>query len=174
MELRKGPYVVQAKEVYKQPQWQEPEARQRQIWKIKNPQLRGYRLKLLYKDIFCNERRFRFNLTNSPNCLHCGQIETVAHQFLECPNAQRLWGMYQRVTGRVVSNMLEIITCLESPETEIVKSIIIKRLIQIDRSTSINFAAIKLEIKHFFRIEACSNKSSSRFWMQCLENIDRV
>ena len=174
MELRKGPYVVQAKEVYKQPQWQEPEAWQRQIWKIKNPQLRGYRLKLLYKDIFCNERRFRFNLTNSPNCLHCGQIETVAHQFLECPNAQRLWGMYQRVTGRVVSNMLEIITCLESPETEIVKSIIIKRLIQIDRSTSINFAAIKLEIKHFFRIEACSNKSSSRFWMQCLENIDRV
>ena len=172
LEIKKGFLSVQAKDVYKQPQWQEPENWQGNIWKIKNPHIRSYRLKILYKDIFSNERRFRFNLTDSPNCVLCGQIESVSHQLLECPNAQRLWTMYHRLTGKVVNSMLEIISFTDSLENEIMKSIIIKRLIQIDRSAGINFVALKAEIKHYFRIEACSSKNSSRFWLQCAMNVE--
>ena len=80
--------------------------------------------------------------------------------------------MYHRLTGKVVNSMLEIISFTDSLENEIMKSIIIKRLIQIDRSAGINFAAIKAEIKHYFRIEACSSKNSSRFWLQCAMNVE--
>ena len=138
---------VQAKEVYKQPQWPEPENWQNQIWQIKNPHLRGYRLKLLYKDIFSNERRHRFGISDSPNCAICGQVESVAHQFFECANARKLWDLYNRLTGKSMTDFLQVIVCTERIDIEIIKSIIIKCLIQIDRSNNINLAKLKYEIK---------------------------
>ena len=174
LEIKHGVFSVQAKVVYKQPLWQEPENWQHLLWKIKNPQLRGYRLKLLYKDVFSNERRHRFKLSESPNCSICGQVESVTHQILECANAQRLWAMYYRITGRPVRSMLEIITCTESIDIEMIKTIIIKRLIQIDRSAGVNLVAIKKEIVHYFRVEACSLSKSYQFWMQCINNVENA
>ena len=46
-ELIKPNQVVLAKEIHKQPAWQEPEGWQTGIWPIKNPHLRNYRLKFL-------------------------------------------------------------------------------------------------------------------------------
>ena len=166
---------VRAKEVYKEPLWNEPGDWQSKLWKIKNPHLRGYRLKLLYKDIFSNERRFRFKLADSPNCTICGQVETVAHQLFECQNAKKLWGMYRSITGKNVGSMLDVIICCEDIEVEIVKSIIIKRLIQIDRSNSIVYASLKQEVKHYYQIEAgASSTATVQFWKSCVARIDRL
>ena len=166
--------TVWARDVYKEPLWQEPEGWHDQLWKIKNPHLRGYRLKLLYKDIFSNERRFRFNLTDSPNCVICGQIETVAHQFVECRNAKNLWEMYRTITGKIIRSMLDVIICTESIEIEIAKTIIIKRLIQIDRSSGINYSGIKQEIKYYYQVEAGASSRSAQFWRQCSNRLDRI
>ena len=67
------------------------------LWKIRNPVLRSYRLKLMYKDIYCNERRARFNLCDSPNCPICGELETVTHQLFDCKNAKRMWVVYYKL-----------------------------------------------------------------------------
>ena len=91
----------------------------------------------------------------SPDCTICGQVESVTHQLLECANARNLWGMYTRITGKAISCMVDVIACTEALETEIIKSIIIKRLIQIDRSTGFTIEALKNEIRHYFRLEAC-------------------
>ena len=37
------------------------------LWKIKNPHLRNYRLKVAYKDVYSQERRFKFRLNDSPS-----------------------------------------------------------------------------------------------------------
>ena len=62
-------------------------------------------------------------MTDSPNCVICGQIETVAHQFVECRNAKNLWEMYRTITGKIIRSMLDVIICTESIEIEIAKTI---------------------------------------------------
>ena len=173
LDLREKPTPVLAKEVYKQPQWQEPVGWQKGIWQIKNPHLRSYRLKILYKDVFSNERRHRFGLTDSPNCAICGQIETVAHQLVECTNARKVWDMYHRLAGRSINELLQVITCTEGIEIEIIKSIVIKHLIQIDRSMNLNLTLLKQEIKRFYNIEANIAPNLSQFWTLQLRHIEQ-
>ena len=173
-ELIKPNQVVLAKEIHKQPAWQEPEGWQIGIWRIKNPHLRNYRLKLLYKDIFSNERRHRFNLTDSPNCPICGQVESISHQLFECINAQGLWGMYSRLSGKVVRSLLDIIICVESDECEIIKSVIIKRLIQIDRSAGLSFQRLKDEVTHYYRIEAQVSPRAKRTWSTRIQALQHI
>ena len=91
-------------------------------------------------------------MTNSPNCTSCQQVESVSHQLFECQNAQSLWGMYNSITGKTVNNFVDIITCNEEIDIEIIKSIIIKRLIQIDRSVGYSIEALKQEVRHYYRI----------------------
>ena len=164
-ELKKPDQLVLAKEIYKQPTWQEPEGWQGRLWQIKNPQLRRYRLKLFYKDIFSNERRYRFNLADSPSCTICGQVESISHQLFECNNAQSLWRMYSRLTGGTVNSLLDIITSTESVEREIIKSVIIKRLIQIDRSAGLSLQRLKNEIIYYYRIESQVSSNTSINWL---------
>ena len=146
----------------------------RNLWLIKHPALRAIRLRLCYKDIFSNERRHRFGLTDSPSCAICNQVESVSHQLLECTNAQRLWNMYRRITGNDISSMLDVITCTTEIEKEIAKSVIIKRLIQIDRSEGFSFERLKQEIKHYYRIEACISDKSKHFWERCIRQIEQA
>ena len=73
-----------------------------------------------------------------------------------------------------MGSMLDIIICTENIEIEIIKSIIIKRLIQIDRSIGVNYAGLKQEIKHFFQVEASADKKLARFWIQCCNQLDNV
>ena len=132
------------------------------IWKIKNPALRAIRLKLCYKDIFSNERRHRFGIADSPECSVCNQIETVEHQLYECQNARRLWQMFQAVTGVGPRSFRDIFLYNSNSECEIVKSVIIKALIQIDRSKNSPDKAIASLCSHFLRIEAARKSMNER------------
>ena len=69
--------------------------------------------------------------------------------------------------------MLQIIMATERIDVEIVKSIIIKRLIQIDRSKNVNLAQLKHEIKQYFRIEAHMSVQSERFWLNKILEVDQ-
>ena len=127
------------------------------IWKIKNPTLRALRLKVCYKNIYSNERRHRFGLSDSPFCTSCLLIETVEHQLFECANAQRLWLMYRNIAGQEISSFADLLLCSSSIELESLKSAIIKALIQINRSHSVPEKVIAQECAHFLRIEAIVN-----------------
>ena len=82
--------------------------------------------------------------------------------------------MYHRLTGKVIGGMMDIITYTEKIEIELMKSIVIKRLIQIDRSAGTNLAALKAEILHYFRVESCATSSSAQFWNQCARVVERA
>ena len=117
------------------------------IWQIGHPNLLGTRLKVLYKDVYSNERRHRFGISDNPECAICGKLESVQHQLFDCNNAKRLWTLVDKVTGYTPVDFYHSI-CYEGPiETELVKSVVLKLLVQIDRSSNLNTNAFLQIIK---------------------------
>ena len=128
------------------------------IWAIKHPNLRAIRLKVIYKDIFSNERRHRFGIGASPLCEVCGAVESVEHHLHLCPNAIRMWELYQRITGEKIDSLVDIILCSTNLESEIIKSTLLKALIQIDRSKSLPERALVAQCAFFLGLEARVNR----------------
>jgi hypothetical protein len=116
----------------------------------------------MYKDIFSNERRYRFGLAESPNCVICQQPESVIHQLLECPNAVRMWQLYKDITGLDIATIDSLVCPVFGLEFEVVKSIILKALIQIDRSKDLSILGLKSLIKHQLIIERICTANSGR------------
>ena len=128
------------------------------LWRIRNPILRSVRLKVLYKDIYCQERRFRFGLTDSPLCTICGLTEDVAHQLYDCTIAKRMWQLYNNFfeTNKTFEDVLIV---GQSSLNEIVKSAIIKLLIQIDRSANLSIHQVHLRIIQHLTLEIRVNNN---------------
>ena len=59
------------------------------LWRIKNPTLRAIRLKILYKDVWCQDKRLKLGIATDNKCTICGEPETVLHQLFFCENAER-------------------------------------------------------------------------------------
>ena len=130
------------------------------IWKIKNPRLRSVRLKILYKDVFSNERRARLGITNTNKCIVCGEVETVVHQLLICNNAKRMWKIWMNLFNVAAIEPYDLLNCGPNILSEIVKAVILKQLIQIDRSKDCHISSIVNRIKHFLRIEHLARKDA--------------
>ena len=124
---------------------------------LRQPVLKAIRLKVCYKNIYANERRFRFGLSDSPLCVGCGQDETVEHQLVVCANAARLWEMFKNITGIEIRSMKDLLSCSDTVEAEILKSAVIKALIQIDRNHQTPTRVVATRCAHFLRIEAFVN-----------------
>ena len=179
--LKKYPDLkIAIEKIYKRADWPPPgkelefEATYPNLLCVKNPTLRAIRHKILYKDVFSNERRYRFGLTNSPSCDICGQTETVEHQLFTCRNSQKLWNLYHRFTNQHIAHFYEVLTCSKSPSHEIVKSVILKALIQIDRSKDRSTQEIISQCKFFLRIEASIDKKNSNEIMQLLNKLNNL
>ena len=128
------------------------------LWKIRNPILGNYRLKVLYKDIFCQLRRYQFGLINSPMCLVCKETETVQHQLFECRNGKRMWNIYYMIFSE--TTLFKKIVMVElCAVTELVKAVILRLLMQIDRSEHVLINFIYLQIKQMLELEALVNKN---------------
>ena len=144
--------------IYRRLDWPPPgiefDSTFKNVWAIKSPTLRAIRLKIQYKDVFSNERRHRFGITDSPACGVCGQIESVEHQLFSCTNAIRIWELFARLTGTRIQSLLEVIQCSGIHEHEIVKSTMIKALLQIDRSQGIPNGAVVTDCIYHLGIEA--------------------
>ena len=159
--------MVDIAQIYKRADWPPPgramelEASLANVWEIRNPTLRAIRLKILYKDVFCNERRHRFGLAVSPLCAICGQVETIEHHLFLCTNANRLWDLYQRLTNQSITSMFDVLSCSKICAHEIVKSIILKALIQIDRSKDKTDRELVSQFIFFLKIEAITSKKYS-------------
>ena len=141
------------------------------LWRIKHPALRAIRLKLCYKNIYSNERRFRFGITDSALCMGCDQIESVEHQLFECANAKRLWDMFRDMTGVNIGSFQNVLCCNLTCEAEILKSTIIKALTQINRNHLVPAKVVAQECAYFLRIEAIMNQKREK---QLLELVNRL
>ena len=132
----------------------------RQIWRLGFPYLIAIRLKVIYKDLFNNHRRYRAGLSDTPNCSVCGQVETVEHMLFECPNAERLWSLYSDLCGTDMPDCLYDAICLdEDIALETVKSLIFKTLISLDRGVNVERTALINKIKFHINIDNHSANS---------------
>jgi exonuclease III len=127
--------------IHKKPEWtNKNDAWISEIWKIKHPTLRHYRYKLLMKDIFCQERMKRFGMVESEQCKICGQRETVQHQLFDCINAQKLRQFAYMINNSFsINEFYSLIEVTENKNIELIKCIIIKFLIQVDRSKDLTY-----------------------------------
>ena len=166
MEEKYPSLEVRLEKIYKRADWPPPPLANfgdlfRNLWRIKHPSLRGIRLKLIYKDIFSNERRFRFKIINSPACDICGLSESVEHHLFECRNATRIWTLFHRMTERRIESLFDVVNCSNNLETEIIKSCLIKSLIQIDRCHNTSDSSLIAECAYYMGIEARANKKDA-------------
>ena len=131
------------------------------LWLIKSPALRAIRLKIVYKNVYSNERRFRFGLTDSPDCKICGEVETVQHQLFDCSNARAMREIVQNNYNLDFENLESLIIPGKNPNDEIIKSILLKMLIQIDRSEGISEEGFKSIVNYSNRIEQMITEKSN-------------
>ena len=68
-------------------------------------------LRFLHGDVYSKDRLFRFGLSDSPLCEHCGGIETVNHRIYECDYTKLIWQAIANCTGNnQISSEIEFIT----------------------------------------------------------------
>lgn len=102
------------------------------LWYIKNPVLRFMRYKLLLRDVYSNERRFRYGLGDSEKCMACKQVESVEHMIFDCSNAIRVWDIVRKLTWLNLNTFSDLLYINPEPVNELIISCAIKFLIQID------------------------------------------
>ena len=155
------------------------------LWRIKNPTLRAIRQKILYRDVWSNDKRYRLGLSSSDKCLVCGEKETVEHQLFQCRNAMKLWNIYWAcinhrnfssktsltMSRQTMASLLEVSGDLIQ---ELVKAVIFKHLIQIDRSVNLTEGQIRRSVLYWITIEStvlAKLSRRNRFLLDRLESI---
>ena len=68
-------------------------------------------------------------------------------------------------------SFLDVLTHEQSLPIEIVKSVVLKKLIQIDRSVGLNCEQLKVECSRYLRIEAVANHGTSHMLTQFLASL---
>ena len=154
------------------------------LWLIKNPTLRAIRHKILYKDIWTMEKRYRLGIANDNKCTICGEIETVFHQLFKCRNAVKLWQVFKDLVKidlpATELDYAKLISVSNDYIAETIKACIFKLLIQIDRSVEITNNQIKRYISYWLTVEYKSliktykgNNSQSRRLTCVLDCLNR-
>ena len=152
------------------------------LWRIRNPTLRAIRLKVLYKDIWCQEKRYKLGIATDAKCTICGLSESATHQLFLCNNAKRIWEIGCKVIGTRELNIIEsdlgtlsrLIEVSPNSANEIIKSVIFKLLIQIDRSSALNETEIKRIMAYWLNIELLSLSKVLRNNNTLLNNLKRI
>jgi len=131
------------------------------IWKVGNPTLRSILYKVAHKDVFCNSRRYRCNLVDNDRCIICNEREDIEHQLISCPNARRLWITVKKVFNIQIQTLDHLLS-MDRPKTELlIVAVILKALIQIDRSKDVTSSSVMSRIKSFLVIEDLVKKNAN-------------
>jgi hypothetical protein len=59
--------------------------------KVINVKNKSRMLRLLYGDVYCAERTFRFGLSDNNQCKRCFETETISHLLMDCPYTRRVY-----------------------------------------------------------------------------------
>jgi hypothetical protein len=75
----------------------------------KNPKIRNIYFRMIHNDFFTHKRMFKYNMTPSPNCPRCNQVETAKHLLWDCKESKKLWESYNDILRQ---NNLETMSIL--------------------------------------------------------------
>ncbi len=129
---------------------------------IHAPRDKFFKYRILHGDIFCNERMFRFGMTNTPLCSFCvgGQsVETIRHLLWDCPRSKSVWRVMSELVNRyynqnyinynsIVLGSKDPIMLIEALILSLLKLIVIK-----DRTNVITVEMINSQIKMQYILE---------------------
>jgi len=125
----------------------------RNIWKVGNPTFRSILYKVAHKDVFCNTRRLNCKLTADNLCVICSIPEDFNHQLVDCPNARRFWLKCNSVFDIQINSIDDIMSMNWNKNELLIIAVVLKALIQIDRSKDLNWEAMVSRIKAQLNIE---------------------
>ena len=67
--------------------------------RLTSTKLKSTFLRVAHKEVYCNEKLFRYGLNMSPNCARCNELDTFRHKLFECEYVTRIWNQVFQITG---------------------------------------------------------------------------
>ena len=89
--------------------------------------------------------------------------QTIEHHLFDCSNAKRLWSILGNVTGYTPLDFYHAISYDGDIEAELVKSVIFKLLVQIDRSSKLTIKSFLQMLKWYIYLEESCAKAKGSF-----------
>ena len=149
---------------------------------IHTPRDKFFKYRILQGDIFCNERMFRFRMTESPNCTFCShtvEVETIKHLLWDCPRSQQVWNYVNSVVRLAYNinyiNYNTVVVGSENP-IPVVESIIVtalKLILVIDRSLLVSRNEVRNRIKHQFILEQNAMRNKEQAFIKRWSRLER-
>ena len=151
---------------------------------IKMPRDRFFKFRILHGDVFCNERRFKFKMSDSPCCEFCGELESVKHLIWNCNRSRSCWEYFNQLTSQYNGSAYatyETVTLGSSEPNKVLEEIvlmILRMIISIDRTNAIEQDQIKKAIKNKYSLEklVCNNNTKltnlEHKWSMLMDLID--
>jgi len=148
------------------------------------PKDRFFKYRLLHGDVFCNTRMFKFKMVGTPNCLTCGNLETIKHLIWDCPRSKNVWKYINELTspklGREYVNYNNIMLGNEKtlPAMEVLIVWALRLIMAIEREQPIQNEQILATFRTLFFYESNSfGKTSKKMkarWGELLDFIDEL
>ena len=121
----------------------------------KAPRDRFFKFRILHGDFFCNTRRFKFKMIDSPCCEFCRDPEDIKHLIWTCERSKNCWEYFNQLTSTYYYNREyvtyeSIVTGSENPEylLEELVTLILRVIMTKDRNNRIEQGNIKELIKN--------------------------
>ena len=72
----------------------------------KETKLQSFQYKILHRYIHCRKKLHEMTIIDSPNCEHCGTLDTIIHFFVECDYVVQFWSHLQNWINTVYSERI--------------------------------------------------------------------
>ena len=120
-----------------------------------------------------SERRFKFKISESPNCEYCGEIESVKHRIWDCDRSKSCWEYFNQLTEQfnesAYATYESVILGSNKPEQvlEEIIVLILRMIMAVDRSNFIEQDQIKKAIKNKYSLDKMVSDNHKK-----LQNLD--
>ena len=135
---------------------------------IKVPRDRFFRYRILQGDAFCNTRRFKFKMVDSPCCDYCGELENIKHLIWSCERSRRCWDYLNSITNMYYNRSYvtyeSVVTGSENPEglLEEIVTLILRIIMTRERSSRIETEQIRDAVKNKYILDKLNCNNSTK------------
>ena len=138
----------------------------------KAPRDRFFKFRILHGDVFCNTRRFKFKMIDSPCCEFCGELEDIKHLIWSCERSKICWEYFNQLTGTYYNRQYvtyeSIVVGSENPEylLEELVTLILRVIMTKERNNRIEREKIQELIKNKYYLDKLTcNNSRKIIWL---------
>ena len=75
---------------------------------VKSTNLLSLQYKILHRVFNCNQKLFLWKIIDSPNCIECGEIDTLEHFFFHCEPSRSFWVNFEIWLSEIFSKNIKL------------------------------------------------------------------